>query len=170
MAERIMSEQEAAQAAKRIGRSYGDCSLCCLLCNVPEAGKEPAKWCPHCRRGRRSRAAAHTGRGAQGAPGPWPRGFITLDLVAASATRNPTSVSAPLYLSMAVKADNHRNRLEMGPTGLASRGRRRPDGSHHTSHCRHRAAFCRNRHRLSAADPSAATSGACGSRRVGSAN
>lgn len=34
------------------GRECGACSLCCLLLNVPEAGKPEHGWCPHCVKGR----------------------------------------------------------------------------------------------------------------------
>jgi hypothetical protein len=41
------------EAAKRItGRECGNCSLCCRLLDVPEAGKQTAQWCPHCRPGK----------------------------------------------------------------------------------------------------------------------
>jgi len=44
-------EQKIAQQAAKIGRQCGQCSLCCKLLDVPEAGKEDGKWCPHVRPG-----------------------------------------------------------------------------------------------------------------------
>src|SRR5262245_32759379 len=40
-----------AQAAK-VGRRCGECSLCCRLLDVPEAGKPLGGWCPHARPGK----------------------------------------------------------------------------------------------------------------------
>jgi len=34
------------------GRSCGQCSLCCFLLDVPEAGKPKSGWCPHARPGK----------------------------------------------------------------------------------------------------------------------
>jgi hypothetical protein len=34
------------------GRSCGECSLCCYLLDVPQAGKARRSWCPHCKPGK----------------------------------------------------------------------------------------------------------------------
>lgn len=47
-----LSEEMIEQARKAAGRSCGECSLCCYLLDVPEAGKpDGPHWCPHCRPG-----------------------------------------------------------------------------------------------------------------------
>src|SRR5215831_6687299 len=45
-------EQKIVEQSARIGRKCGECSLCCKLFDVPEAGKEDGKWCTHCRPGK----------------------------------------------------------------------------------------------------------------------
>ena len=46
------TEGEVARVAGELGRKCGDCSLCCLLLDVPEADKPKHGWCRHCRPGK----------------------------------------------------------------------------------------------------------------------
>jgi hypothetical protein len=50
---RRLSEEEVRSQIARSGRACGDCSLCCFVLDVPEAGKPDGdNWCPHARPGR----------------------------------------------------------------------------------------------------------------------
>jgi hypothetical protein len=50
---RQLSEEEVTSQIARSGRACGDCSLCCFVLDVPEAGKPDGDtWCPHARPGR----------------------------------------------------------------------------------------------------------------------
>lgn len=46
-----LTEEMIDAIAAALGRSCGECSLCCRLLDVPEAGKPPHDWCPHYRFG-----------------------------------------------------------------------------------------------------------------------
>jgi hypothetical protein len=48
----LATEADVDRAKQISGRSCGDCSLCCRLLDVPEAGKQTAQWCPHCKPGK----------------------------------------------------------------------------------------------------------------------
>lgn len=47
-----LSEQDIQQHAARAGRACGECSLCCLIPDIPVERKSKLDYCPHCRPGK----------------------------------------------------------------------------------------------------------------------
>ena len=52
MTQTPLTEQDIERRSAAIGRKCGECSLCCLLLDVREAGKKDGEWCPHCKPGK----------------------------------------------------------------------------------------------------------------------